>query len=82
MVTRIEKWGNSQGVRVTRAQLEQARLDVGDEVEVEVRDGTIVVVPVRQVRGRHDLAELVARIPEDHEPGDEESDGPVGRELW
>jgi len=82
MVTKIQKWGNSQGLRISKRLLESARLGVGDEVDVEVRDGTIVVAPVRQVRGKHSLDELVRRIPKGYELTGEQWGDPVGKEVW
>ncbi|NOZ78098.1 MAG: AbrB/MazE/SpoVT family DNA-binding domain-containing protein [Acidobacteria bacterium] len=82
MPTRIRKWGNSQGLRLPKNVLEEARVDVGDEVDLVVRDGAIVIEPVRKHRGRHRLEELVARIPEDYEGGEVSWGGPVGREDW
>ena len=82
MVTKIQKWGNSQGLRISRQLLERAHLAVGDEVDVEVRDGAIVVAPVQQVRGKHSLEVLVRRIPKGYEPNGEEWGGPLGKEVW
>ena len=82
MVTKIQKWGNSQGLRISKQLLEKARLAVGDEVDVDVRDGVIVVAPVRQVRGKHSLDDLVRQIPRDYEPTGEQWGGPVGKEVW
>ena len=82
MVTKIQKWGNSQGLRLPKHVLEDTRLDVGDEVDVLSRDGIIVIAPVRRVRGKHSLKSLVARIPKGH-VGEEIAWGdPVGREAW
>ncbi len=33
MLAKIQKWGNSQGLRLTKNLLEDAQLDVGDEVD-------------------------------------------------
>jgi len=82
MVTKIQKWGNSQGLRISKQLLENASLAVGDEVDVDVRDGTLVVAPVQQVRGKLNLDDLVRQIPKDYEPTGEEWDGPVGCEVW
>ena len=46
--TRIVKIGNSQGVRIPRVLLEQA--DLTEEVELELREGEIVLRSVREVR--------------------------------
>ena len=82
MITRVQRWGNSQGLRLSKELLAEVQIDVGDAVEVAVRDGALVVTPVHRVRGGHDLRELVERIPEEHEPGELEWGQPVGREVW
>ena len=82
MVTKIQKWGNSQGLRLNRQLLEDAHLSVGDEVDVTVNDGMILIAPARRIRGRHSLKELVSRIPKEYKPGEMEWSKPVGREVW
>ena len=61
MVTRVQKWGNSQGLRFTKTLLDEARINVGDEVNISIRKGRIIVEPVAKVRGRYDLKTLVAK---------------------
>jgi len=51
MVTKIQRWGNSQGLRLARQVLEDTCISVGDDVDVVARDGIIVISPVRRVRG-------------------------------
>jgi antitoxin MazE len=51
MVTKVQKWGNSQGLRLAKHVLEEARISVGDPVDVSTRDGVIVIAPARRVRG-------------------------------
>ena len=82
MITKIQKWGNSQGLRLSKALLSDADIDVGDEVEVAVREGTLTVTPIRRVRGGHDLRELVGRIPKGNKPVELDWGAPVGREVW
>jgi antitoxin MazE len=82
MVTKVQKWGNSQGLRLSKQLLEDARISVGDEVEVALKDGAIVIVPVRRVRGKHSLQELVSRIPKDYQATEVDWGKPVGREAW
>jgi len=82
MITRVQKWGNSQGLRLSKELLSHVDISVGDEVEVTVRDGSIIITPVHRVRGRLDLRELVRRIPEDYEPEELDWGDPVGREVW
>lgn len=82
MVTKIKKWGNSQGLRLARHVLEDAHISVGDEVSVTVRDGMVVIAPVRRIRGRHSLQELVSRIPKDYQPKEVDWGKPVDKEVW
>lgn len=82
MVTRVQKWGNSQGLRLSKALLAEVDIEVGDEVEVIVRGGELVLSPVRRVRGRHDLAELVGQLPRSRRVPEIDWGDPVGREAW
>lgn len=82
MVTKIQKWGNSQGLRLNKELLSNADIEVGDEVEVVVQEGTLIVTPVHRVRGGHDLRELVSRISKEYEPEAFDWGPPIGREVW
>lgn len=82
MITRIQKWGNSQGLRISKTLLSDADIGVGDSVDVAVHDGALVVTPMRRMRGGHDLRELVRRIPKGYRPGELDWGGPAGREVW
>ena len=82
MVTKVQKWGNSQGLRLAKQVLEDARISVGDDVDVTARDGVIVIAPVRRIRGKQNLQELVSRIPKNYEAGEIDWGEPVGRETW
>jgi antitoxin MazE len=82
MLTKVQKWGNSQGVRFPLQVLRQANIAVGDEVEVVVQEGRIVVTSSDRIRGRYRLEDLVARMPEDYESVEEGWGAPLGREAW
>lgn len=82
MITKVQKWGNSQGLRIAKEVLAGADIKVGDEVEVVVDARAIVITPVKRVRGRLRLEELVSRIPPGYEPGEEDWGAPAGRETW
>jgi antitoxin MazE len=82
MVTKIQKWGNSQGLRISRQILEDARISIGDDVEVALREGMIVIAPTRRIRGRQSLEALVARIPKNYKHEEMDWGKPVGNEVW
>ena len=82
MLAKIQKWGNSQGLRLTKNLLADAQLEVGDEVDINVKDGIMIVTPVKRIRGRHNLKDLVAGIPEDYQTDEIDWGEPVGKEVW
>ena len=76
MRTRIRKWGNSLGVRIPSALAEDAHLHEGAEVDVMIREGQLVIVPLLS------LAELIAGINARNLPSIGEDDAPRGGEQW
>lgn len=72
--------GNSQGLRLAKHVLEEARIAVGDEVEVIVGEEQITLKKVS--KPKFDLAEMIARMPSDYKAKEESFGAPVGREEW
>jgi antitoxin MazE len=77
--TKIQKWGNSLGLRIPRAFAAEAGVEAGAEVDLSIRDGDLVVKPARRVKYR--LTELVRKITAKNLHGEEDTGGPVGREV-
>ena len=82
MVTKVQNWGNSQGLRLAKQVLEDVHISVGDDVNVTTRDGVIVISPVKRIRGKRDLRELVSRIPRNYKAGEMDWGKPTGKEAW
>ncbi|MFH2064340.1 MAG: AbrB/MazE/SpoVT family DNA-binding domain-containing protein [Pseudomonadota bacterium] len=82
MLAKIQKWGNSQGLRLAKNLLADAQLDIGDEVDIKVKDGILLVTPAKRIRGRHNLKDLVSRIPENYQSGEIDWGEPAGKEVW
>ena len=78
MVTRVQKWGTSQGLRLARHVLESAHIAVGDDVEVVVSKEQIVIT--KAAKKKFNLAEMVARMPKDYKVKEESFGRPLGRE--
>jgi len=82
MLAKIQKWGNSQGLRIAKNLLTDVRLGVGDEVDISVREGIMIVAPVKRIRGRHSIEDLAARIPKNYQPSEVDWGEPAGKEVW
>lgn len=60
MKTRLVRIGNSRGVRIPKPLIREA--DLGEDVEIEVRDGSIIVSRSAHSReGWAEAAEMLAR---------------------
>lgn len=87
MNTILQKWGNSQGIRLPKAVIARAGLTIGSEVEIELSENAMEITirparPSRPMRGRYRIEDLVARIPPDSAPGEVDWGDPRGEETW
>ena len=82
MLTKVQKWGNSQGLRFPKEILYRSHISIGDEVDISIHHGEIVVKPVTRIRGKYNLKELISRIPRSYKPEEENWGSPVGKEAW
>lgn len=80
MVAKVQKWGNSQGLRLAKHVLESASISVGDDVEVIVGEEQIIIKKIE--KPKFDLAEMVARMPRGYKACEESFGKPVGKEEW
>jgi antitoxin MazE len=82
MQTTIQKWGNSQGLRLPQALLTEAGLKTGDAVQILIRNKNIVI---RNANKQYPtLKELVAKIPKNYKKHKHEDlfGKPMGKEVW
>jgi antitoxin MazE len=80
MKTRIQKWGNSLALRIPKPFAEEARLTEDAAVDVTVRNGKLVVVPL--VEPELTLENLVDQITQENRHTETETGTPVGNEIW
>ncbi len=78
MTTKIQAWGNSQGLRLSKELLLQAKLEVGDEVSIDTSNDAIIIKKVK----KFSLEEMVKQIPEDYESEEVDFGAPMGNEAW
>ena len=87
MKTTLQRWGNSQGIRIPKPLIDLIGVDIGSEVWVTVLpDGSgITIVPAqdkRPIRGRHSIEQLVAGSAPDTFDGEFDWGGSQGKEVW
>lgn len=76
MGARIRKWGNSLGVTIPKAILDQVVLKEGEMVDFQVEDNRIIIC-----KGKYNLDDLLAQITPENLHGEIDPDEPLGREL-
>ncbi len=62
MRARIQKWGNSLALRIPKSFAAEAGLQNDTSVEISLKDGKVVVMPVSQPT----LEQLLSRITEEN----------------
>lgn len=82
MTTKIQKTDNSDNIYFTKTMLDAAKIKVGDEVQVTIQNGRIIIETSAIARKRTDLQKLLADIPEEYQPEEIDWGKPVGKEEW
>ena len=75
MYTTIQKWGNSQAVRLPKDILEEANLQENDKVQIKVQDGNVIIIPDKK---RKTLKERIAEFKGDYECNEWNTGKPSG----
>ncbi len=82
MITKVQKWGNSQGLRFPKEILKKVHIAIGDEVDISVKHGKIVIGSAARIRGKYKLEDLITKMPPKYKPREEGWGKPTGREVW
>jgi antitoxin MazE len=80
MVTKMQKWGNSLGLRIPKSFAKEVGVEEGSAVDLSVQGDRLVVRAVRPQR--YELDDLLSQIREDSLHVEVETGSPVGREAW
>ena len=59
MSAKLQKWGNSLGVRIPKKLAKEAKLGENSEVEIQQKNGNIIIMPVQV---KYELSDLLSKI--------------------
>ncbi|MFN0222234.1 MULTISPECIES: AbrB/MazE/SpoVT family DNA-binding domain-containing protein [Paenibacillus] len=79
ITVKVQKWGNSLGVRIPVAYAEQLNITYGSEVDLLLMKREMVIRPKRQ---KPALEELLAGITDDNRHHKVDFGKPEGNEIW
>ena len=80
MRTKIQRWGNSVGLRIPKPLAIETRVREGSVVDLTIESGRLIVRPVRA--RKYELDELLRQVRPRTLHGEVAVDGPRGRESW
>ena len=78
MTIRVQKWGNSLGVRIPKAIARQNQISEGTELEVVSKNGGVVL----RAPKAPSLKQLLAEMRPSNRPQLVNWGKPVGKEAW
>lgn len=78
MSSKIQKWGNSLGIRLPKNLLERAKLKENAEVVLSEKNGVIMIAPAKV---EYSLQDLVDQISKNNVHGEIDFK-PEGQEVW
>ncbi|MCD5407163.1 MAG: AbrB/MazE/SpoVT family DNA-binding domain-containing protein [Desulfotomaculum sp.] len=79
MYTTIQKWGNSQAIRLPKVILEMVALNGNDQVEIKIQDGNLLIVPIKKHKT---LKERIAEYKGDYVCSEWETGKLTGKEVF
>ena len=84
MTTTIQKWGNSQGIRIPKILLDSVQWTENEQITILVENNRIIIEKAQDkpTKKRKNIKELFADYKEANEPIKIDWGEPEGKEIW
>ncbi len=79
MITKVQKWGNSLGVRIPKPFAKESHIETGDHVDIEIENEILTIKPVKP---SYNLKDLVTKINKGNIHDEVTTGNPIGEEIW
>ena len=79
MTTTIQKWGNSQGIRIPKNILDTVKWSENEKILIIIDNGNLIMKKAKQ---RKTIKELFENYNEKYEPVEIDWGEPTGDEIW
>ena len=80
MITTIQKWGNSQGIRIPKVLLDTVDWKENERIIIIVKDDKLIMEKAKSKR--KNIKELFANYNEQYKPEEIDWGKPEGEEIW
>lgn len=77
--TTIQKWGNSQGIRIPKFLIDAVKWGNNEQLSLRVDENKIII---EKAEPRKNIIELFADFEGEYNPVDMDWGEPVGEEVW
>ena len=81
MTTTIQKWGNSQGIKIPKMVLDSVNWSENEQIIIIVDNGKLVIEKAKEHK-RKNIKELFKDYKEDYKPIEIDWGEPKGEEIW
>ena len=79
MITTIQKWGNSQGIRLPKVILETVNWSGNEELVIKAEHDKLII---EKAEKRKNIKELFSEFDGEYTPLDINWGEPTGEEIW
>lgn len=79
MISTVQEWGNSQGIRIPKSILKEANISTGQKVEIAVESGNIIL---KNISKRKSIKELFDGFNGSYKESEVDWGTPAGKEIW
>lgn len=82
MTTSIQKWGNSQGIRIPKHLLDAVKLTTNDEIVIRAENNTLIIEKAVPVQAHKTIKELFADYNGEYTSEEIDWGEQAGKEVW
>ena len=79
MTTKLQKWGNSQGIRIPKVILNEVKWDKNENIIIRVDNGKLIIEKANKKRN---IKEIFEGYEEDYIPEEIDWGKKEGNEIW
>ncbi len=79
MKSKVQKWGNSLALRIPKSFAEEAKVKYGTEVDLQIKDGALVISAVKEIPS---LKSLLSKVSSENAHHEIETGEKQGEEFW
>lgn len=79
MISKIQDWGNSQGIRIPKSILDELNWSKNEEIIIKVQDNKLII---EKEKKRKNIKELFENYNKEYQPIEIDWGNQVGDEIW